>query len=244
LAGTTNSGVYRARVDDFTWTPAATGLPPRSDVHALYAQEQGLLFAGLVTGGVYASQDSGATWTARNKGLEAPEGPQDVNVFSFLALPRQEALAPTSDATTLLAGTSRGLYRTDDGGASWQAAEASGVGIGATRVLSLALDPLKPNDIVAGTDIGVYHSQDGGRSWRPLGFGLPADLYVGAVGVLHPSDGEPLVLAAVDQLYQYPGRWALATQPSRARSSRRHWRGAACALGALGVASATMTSVT
>jgi hypothetical protein len=82
-------------------------------------------------------------------------------------------------------------------------------------VLSLAHDPLKSSEIVAGTDVGVYRSQDGGASWRLLGFGLPTDLHVGVVRVLHPPGAEPLVLASVDQLYQYPGHWLLATPPWR-----------------------------
>ena len=217
LAGTANAGVYEARLDDFTWTPATAGLPANSDVYTLYdASDQGLLLAGLISGGVYASQDGGATWAARNNGLEPPEGAHDITVFTFTTAPRQEASTSSSGAASLLAGTSRGLYRSNDGGETWRLAEASSRGIGATRVLSLALDPLKPSDIVAGTDIGVYRSQDGGRSWRPLGFGLPADLHVGVVRILHASGREPLVLAAVDQLYQYPGQSALATQPWRA----------------------------
>jgi photosystem II stability/assembly factor-like uncharacterized protein len=54
LAGTASAGIYEARLDDFTWIPAATGLPARSDVYTLYdASDQGLLLAGLITGGVY-----------------------------------------------------------------------------------------------------------------------------------------------------------------------------------------------
>jgi hypothetical protein len=98
---------------------------------------------------------------------------------------------------------------------SWRPAESSGGGVGTTRVLSLARDPLKPSDIVAGTDAGVYRSQDAGTSWRLLGFGLPTDLHVGVVRILHPPGAEPLVLASVDQLYQYPGHWLLATPPWR-----------------------------
>jgi photosystem II stability/assembly factor-like uncharacterized protein len=221
LAGTTNAGVYEAHIDDFTWAPASTGLPPRSAVYSLYdPQEQSLLLAGLIGGGVYASRDGGATWTARNQGLEPPEGAHDINVFTFIAVPRQGT--PTSHAISesLLAGTSGGLYRSDDG-VSWQPADLSLGDSGTTRVLSLARDPLTASNIVAGTDRGVLRSQDGGRSWRPLGFGLPPDLHVGVVRVVHPSRGEPLVLAAVDQLYQYPGQGLLATSP---------WRGLAFAI--------------
>jgi photosystem II stability/assembly factor-like uncharacterized protein len=217
LVGTTNAGVYAARLDDFTWTSAAAGLPAKSDIYTLYdASDQGLLLAGLISGGVYASQDGGATWMSRNKGLEPPEDAHDIDVFTFIAMPRQQMPTSPSNSASLLAGTNRGLYRSDDGGVSWRPAEASVGAIGATRVLSLARDPLEPSQIAAGTDIGVYRSQDGGRSWRVLGFGLPADLHVGVVRMLHPSTGEQDVLAAVDQLYRYPRASGLATQPWRA----------------------------
>jgi hypothetical protein len=133
LAGTTTAGVYEARADspdDFTWAPASSGLPTRSDVYALYdAQEHGLLLAGLIGGGVYASKDSGASWTARNQGLEPPEGAHDITVFTFIAAPRPETPTSQLDDASLLAGNSRGLYRSDDGGMCWQPAESSGGGV-------------------------------------------------------------------------------------------------------------------
>jgi photosystem II stability/assembly factor-like uncharacterized protein len=120
-AGTTNAGVYQARLDDFTWQSASAGLPGQSDVYTLYdAQDHGLLLAGLIGGGVYASQDGGATWTARNNGLEPLEGASTVNVFTFLAVPPQGRATAPSDTPALLAGTSHSLYRSDDGGMSWR----------------------------------------------------------------------------------------------------------------------------
>jgi hypothetical protein len=142
---------------------------------------------------------------ASDRGLDAASA---TNVFSFLAIPVQGHGTPA-----ILAGTSRGLYVSQDGGESWSPRSA---GIGDTRVISLARDPLAPTDLFAGADTGVYVSRDAGATWRPLGFGLPAEQHVGVVGVVHAHGGERTIVAAVDQLYRYPGQWLLATEPWRA----------------------------
>jgi hypothetical protein len=162
---------------------------------------------GLISGGIYASHDDGLTWTESGQGLSNASG---VNVFSFLALPGQSG---DKAYGSILAGTSQGIYMSRNQGATWT---PSSVGIGTTRVISLARDPLAPTDVYAGADTGVYVSRDSGASWYALGFGLPANQHVGAVGVVHPVDSEQMILAAVDRLYQYPGHWLLASEPWRA----------------------------
>lgn len=203
LVGTTSRGVWVFPAGATTWSPAA-GLPPQSDIYAFLPIGQGgRALAALVSGGVYASQDSGKTWAESDRGISGATG---VNVFSFLAIPGER------DAT-ILAGTSRGVYMSHDFGASWT---HSSEGIGTTRVISLARDPLTPTDLFAGADTGVFQSTDGGATWQPVGFGLPAEQHVGAVGVIHPTGGAQVILASVDQLYRYPGQWPLAAQPWRA----------------------------
>lgn len=204
LAGTTSRGVWVLPAGAATWL-AASGLPPQSDIYAfLPAGKGGQALAALVSGGVYASQNGGKTWAESDRGISGASG---VNVFSFLAVPG------SGDAgATILAGTSRGVFVSRDHGVSWTRSSA---GIGTARVLSLARDPLTPSDVFAGADSGVFQSTDSGATWRPVGFGLPAGQHVGAVGVIHPAGGARVLLAAVDQLYLYPGRWPLATQPWR-----------------------------
>jgi hypothetical protein len=205
LAGTTSQGVWVAPAGSPSWQ-AAAGFPPHSDIYAFLPLPQGgHVLAALVSGGVYASQDDGQTWAESDQGVSGASG---VNVFSFLAIP-----GAGNTNGVILAGTSRGIYASRDHGANWA---LSSVGIGTTRVISLAHDPLTPADVVAGADTGVYQSTDAGMTWRPLGFGLPAEQHVGAVGIVHPAGSARIVLASVDQLYRYPGQWPLATQPWRA----------------------------
>ncbi len=211
LAGTAGTGVYALAPGDTTWRPASTGLPPQSDIYALLPLAQsGHVLAALISGGIYASADNGTTWRESDQGLPGASG---VNVFSLLDVSGQRGAAGS-----VLAGTSRGIYVSRDGGTTWS---ASSTGIGTTRVISLARDPLAPTQVFAGADTGVFASQDGGATWHALGVGLPAEQHVGALGVVHPAGGERVILASVDRLYRYPGQWLLAAEP---------WRGLGFAL--------------
>lgn len=206
LAGTAGSGVYLLPTGGSTWVPATKGLPPQSDIYAfLPLAQSGHVLAALISGGIYASQDGGMTWAESDQGLGAASS---VNVFTFLAIPGK----PGADAS-ILAGTSQGMYISHDLGATWQ---SSSTGIGTTRVISLARDPLMPTEIFAGVDTGVYQSSNGGTTWHTLGFGLPGEQHVGAIGVIYPAGGNRVILASVDRLYRYPGQWLLATEPWRA----------------------------
>lgn len=63
---------------------------------------------------------------------------------------------------------------------------------------------------------GAFRAFDGGKTWHTVGFGMPPDQHVGALGVAYPAGGEQVILASVDRLYRYPGQWLLAAEPWRA----------------------------
>jgi len=58
-----------------------------------------------------------------------------------------------------------GLYRSSDGGVSW---ESRGKGLEGVTVLSLALDPGDGQTLYAGTVYGGYRSTDGGKTWEHM----------------------------------------------------------------------------
>ena len=85
-----------------------------------------------------------------------------------------------SSPSTLYAATARGLYRSQDSGASW---EARGRGLEGHSVLSLAVDGSSAGTLYATTDkSGVYKSTDGGARWSAANQGLTSR-YVGVVTV-------------------------------------------------------------
>jgi photosystem II stability/assembly factor-like uncharacterized protein len=81
------------------------------------------------------------------------------------------------DPATVYAGTSVGVFKSRDRGASW-----SNAGLIGWAVASLAIDPRNPSTLYAvtvtwGDDFGgsqVFKSTDGGASWNEAGSGLPS----------------------------------------------------------------------
>ncbi len=76
-----------------------------------------------------------------------------------------ERRADPQTPATLYAGTSLRVFKSTDGGASWNVTGLTGVG-----VFALAMDPLTPTTVYAGTGGGgVFKSTDGGASWNATG---------------------------------------------------------------------------
>lgn len=189
LGGTGNNAGYRIALDsaaDIYVTGATTGDPG-------FPVTPG----GLNPGGFFLSGNGGANWNASNTGL------QSVIVFSLAVDP----ITPTR----IYAGTSRGVARSTDGGATWSTAiSASGTSsnlapaIAVGSVLSLAIDPAGPTTVYAGTGQGVFKSFDAGLSWSLSSNGLnvssalqliidpvtPATIYAGGgAGVYVSTNG-------------------------------------------------------
>ncbi|MCB1607124.1 MAG: hypothetical protein KDI71_09140 [Xanthomonadales bacterium] len=151
--------------------------------------------------GVYRSLDGGKSW--KNMGLKdsAHIGairfhPTDPNVI-YVA-----AMGPLWNS-----GGDRGLYRSDDGGDSWERILEIDQDTG---IYDFALHPDDPDVIVAssyqrrrhvwtlingGPGGGIHKTLDGGKTWRKIGGGLPGgDL--GKIGIT-AAPSEPAMLYAI-----------------------------------------------
>ena len=65
------------------------------------------------------------------------------------------------------AASGAGLFRSDDGGQTW---DAAGQGIDAPNALAIALDPRQPQHLYAATTSGtLYETDDGASTWRASG---------------------------------------------------------------------------
>ena len=65
------------------------------------------------------------------------------------------------------AASMAGIFRSDDGGQTWGAANQ---GIDSSDALTIALDPRQPQHLYAATASGtLYVSEDGASSWRVSG---------------------------------------------------------------------------
>ena len=151
--------------------------------------------------GVYKSTDGGRTW--ENTGLEDSE-----HVGEILVDPRDSRTVWVAAHGPLWnAGGDRGLYRTTDGGESWELMLEIGPHTGVSEV---HMDPRDPDVMYAvayqrrrhvwtlidgGPEAGLYKSTDGGESWTELERGLP-DTHLGRIGMaVEPQD--PDVLYAI-----------------------------------------------
>jgi photosystem II stability/assembly factor-like uncharacterized protein len=128
-----------------TWVPLAPG---GSRVQALAsAAGSPTVYAATAQGGVFRTVDRGATWQEANSGL-----------LGFDV----QALAIAAGGAPLYAATESGVFRSDDGAASWRATAFPGA---ATAV---ALAPGAPSTVYAAAAGSVYRSDDGGGGWTQV----------------------------------------------------------------------------
>lgn len=147
FAGTHGGGVYRSVDNGDTWLPVNEGLD-NLNVGALGISADGTLFVGTYLGAVYRSTDTGATWeVVFDAGVDNPFVP------SFAA----------SSDNTLFSGTDAGVFRSRDGGDTWEAAIS---GLENLYVESLLLG--NDDALFAGTDAGVFRSLDAGEHWMAV----------------------------------------------------------------------------
>jgi photosystem II stability/assembly factor-like uncharacterized protein len=95
----------------------------------------------------------------------------------------------------LYVATEEGVYKTRDGGKSW---ERLTEGLSRIRVMNLVIDPLLPANVFAGTLAdGVYKSPDGGRRWLPRNAGIQKGTISANVNqlIFHPVDSQILYAA-------------------------------------------------
>jgi photosystem II stability/assembly factor-like uncharacterized protein len=219
--GVNNGGVWKTNDYGRTWIPIFDEQPTGSigDVvvapsnpNVVYvATGEGLQRPDLSVGdGVYKSTDAGATWThvGLREGLQigglAIDPANENRVFAAVL------------GHPYGANTERGVYRTTNGGSSWEKVLYKDENTGAIQV---TIDPKNSNIVYAdlwasrlgpwengqwqGPESGLFKSTDGGTTWRKLTTGLPAfSQGLGRIGFcIAPSDPNRMY-ATVDATQQ------------------------------------------
>lgn len=141
--------------------------------------KDGTLFIATLEDGVFRSTDYGATYERQNFGL------YDTNVMSLHLSP------DFADDHTLFAGTEACLFRSNNGGHSWQ---ETTLPIGSGSVLSLAA--LQKRLVIATEEKGLFQSPDNGDSWQPIA----ETTELGEVKDMIPSNEGLYILAESDLL--------------------------------------------
>jgi photosystem II stability/assembly factor-like uncharacterized protein len=126
------------------------------------ARFPGVVYAGS-GGRVYKSEDGGRTYATGALVGDPRVLPQAV-VQTFVAEP---------GSSGLFAGTTKGLWVSEDSGGSWVAGSPD---LASRNVLALAQDASVASTLWAGTDDGVYKSTDSGAHWSKTGRTLDGDV--------------------------------------------------------------------
>jgi photosystem II stability/assembly factor-like uncharacterized protein len=200
-------GVHVHRSDDggrnWTLLPSVPyhGLSGADPLRAIWylapghSSEPETLYAGIEPAALYASRDRGESWSPVDALNEHPTRAHWQPAKGGLAL--HSIYIDPRDARRIYAAVSAGgVYRSDDGGASWTPANR---GVRAEYlpdtqpevghcVHRIVLHPAQPDRLYQQSHTGTYRSDDRGDSWIEITDGLPSDF--GYAVATDPSDAD------------------------------------------------------
>lgn len=221
-SGTAGGGVFKTSDGGNSWAPVTDELSHLPIGHiAIDPVNPDIIYAGTgdtniggnvwIGNGLYKSTDGGETWNYI--GLEEckiiskirinPLNPDQIFVGT-MGLPFEE-------------NTDRGLYRSNDGGLTWEqvlfVSEDSGI-------IDLVINPDNPavlyaanfnrirtnyESVASGEEAGIYKSSDGGDTWTELTNGLPTGP-MSRIGLeLWPGNSNVLFAKYVNSDFQLEG---------------------------------------
>ncbi|MBI4475355.1 MAG: hypothetical protein HY646_22010, partial [Acidobacteria bacterium] len=215
--GTVGGGVWKTTNYGITWAPVTDGQISTGSIGAIAVSDSNpeVVYGGtgssairsnvILGRGIYKSTDAGRTWSfvgLKDAGQIGtmrvhPQNP-DIAYAAVLGNP----FAP---------GPERGVYRTKDGGRTWQKVLFISNDTGA---VSLSMNWSNPDEIYAGawrgerkpwtiisggpaTQGGIYKTTDGGDTWKHLTNGMPQNL-IGKVWVEIAQSTPNMVYAMVE----------------------------------------------
>ncbi|NIS65855.1 MAG: hypothetical protein GTO05_12005 [Gemmatimonadales bacterium] len=169
-------------------------------------RHSGYSYAGT---GVFKSTDAGTTW--RNMGLGDTH-----HIGKVLIHPRDpEVVYVAALGHFWSRNEERGVFRTTDGGKSWQKVLYVSDQTGA---VDLVMDPSNPRilyaaawqavsgePVVSGEESGIYRSTDAGDTWTELTVGLPPGP-LGRIGLDVAPSNPNVVYAFVDNWSEFTGK--------------------------------------
>ena len=214
--GAVNGGVWKTVDAGRIWVPIFDSQPVASiGALAVSSSEPNTIYVGTgestlrdsvgYGNGMYKSTDAGKTWT--HIGLENTQhigrvaiDPKNANVVFVAAI-----------GHLYQAHADRGVFRTRDGGKTWQKVLFKNDNVGA---VDLVIDPVNSQVIYAslwntrrppwytyqpsnGPGGGIFKSTDGGATWQQLAGGLPTAC-IGRAGIAVAASNPRRVYAVVD----------------------------------------------
>src|SRR3954466_10876222 len=221
--GAVNGGVWKSIDAGRIWTPVFDSQPiasvgaiavAPSSPETIYvgSGESTLRDSAGFGNGMYKSTDAGATWT--HIGLADTQ-----HIGKIAVDPRNPSVLFVAAIGHLYASNAeRGVFRSRDGGQSWQKVLFRNADVGAVEVV---IDPGNPNVVYAGLwntrrppwysyaptngpGGGIFKSTDGGDTWTQLTKGLPGE-GIGRTGIAVAPTNPRRVYAVVDCLVPEAG---------------------------------------
>jgi len=204
-AGAANGGVFKTTDGGSTWNPifddqaylaiGALEVDP-NNANTLYAGTGDRNFGGgsHLGNGIYKSTNAGTTWV--QSGLIEASIVTDIIVDPS----NSQRLFASTLGNVFEKNTHRGVYRSLNGGLSWDnvlfVSDSSGA-------IDLLIDPTnsdvlyttiqnrmrtETSSLITGPDVGIYKTTDGGNSWNELTNGLPLGEQVRIGLAMSPTD--------------------------------------------------------
>ncbi len=193
--GSTGGGVWKTTDAGHTWLNVTDGFLPAGSMGAVEVSlsNPNIVYAGTgsskirsnvsIGRGIYKSIDAGRTWKFM--------GLRDVGQIATVRVhpTNPEIVYVAATGNPFVPNKERGVYRSNDGGATWKQILFVSDSAGAA---DLELQPGHPNVIFAcmwhgqrkpwtiisgAREGGIYKSTDSGETWSKLGGGLPNELF-------------------------------------------------------------------
>jgi photosystem II stability/assembly factor-like uncharacterized protein len=178
--------------------------PNNSDVLWVGTGENNSQRAIGIGDGVYKSTDAGKTFT--NMGLK-----NSSHIGKIIVDPRNSNVVYVAAHGQIWGpGGERGLYKTTDGGKTWNRILFIGE---YTALNDIEMDPRNPDIIYAsahqrerrayskingGPESGLHKSTDGGKTWKKLTNGFPSEGNIGRIGIALAKANPDILYAMVE----------------------------------------------
>ena len=197
------SGIHTTDDGGKTWRKLSEGLP-KTDMGkiglAISAQNPDVIYAAIELnqrkGGVYRSENQGASWTKMSDEVGSGTGPHYY----------QEVFADPHRFDRIYLMSNYSKY-SNDGGKTWQPFNNKNKHVDDH---AMAFHPTDPNFMLVGSDGGIYESRDDMEKWRYISNMSITQFYKIAV-----DDSEPFY-------YVYGGTQDNSTQGGPSRTTKAH----------------------
>jgi photosystem II stability/assembly factor-like uncharacterized protein len=221
IAAAASGGVWKTTNAGTTWTPIFEryGAASIGDI-AIFQKDPRILWVGTGEAnnrnsvawgdGIYKSSDGGQTF--QNVGLR-----DTFQIARIVTHPAHPDIVYVAAIGNLWGFTGeRGVFKTVDGGKSWQKLAGGLPNDGKTGATDLVMDPGNPEVLYAafyqrlrtpwrfdsgGPNGGIFRTADGGKSWKKLANGLPAG-DTGRIGLDLYRKNPRIVMAIIEHGFQ------------------------------------------